>query len=56
MLLLPPANWGIPFNPTTPDRDAELIPVQTPNGPLPPAPVALVPIAALYTHPVGFVA
>ena len=54
MLLLPPANWGLPFNPTTPD--AEMVLAPTPNGPLPPAPVALVPIAELYTHPVGFIA
>jgi len=37
MLLLPPANWGEPFNPFTPDSGMELIPIPEPNSPLSPS-------------------
>lgn len=56
MLLLPPANWGEPFNPTTPDAEMEMIPVPTPNGPLPSGAVALMPVLELSTQPLELVA
>jgi len=45
MLLLPPANWGLPFNPTAPDADSEMVlaPVPGPKGPMPAGAVALMP-------------
>ena len=35
MLLLPPANWGPPFNPPAPNAVLELVPTPPPKGPVP---------------------